>query len=230
MTEFQRFNLNGTQTDNFFKFIFSSYDSDLKMIGNLKNDEHLLYFSLLITIFFILCAAPMEIKSSTKHRVIVNFSDPINAVEWMVVNDNVMGGVSRSRVSINPEGYMVFKGNVSLDYGGGFASLRSSYENWEIGKFDGFVIKVWGDGKTYQFRSRMGNNFSGVAYRHYFQTNNVNWQEIRLPFSKFVPTYRGRIISNAAPLDPYTIRNLGLMISDKQSGNINLKIAWFGVY
>ena len=76
----------------------------------------------------------------------------------------------------------------------------------------------------------MGINFDGVAYRHYFQTNNENWQEIRLPFSKFVPTYRGRIISNAAPLDPHTIRNLGLMISDKQSGNFNLKIAWIGVY
>ena len=76
----------------------------------------------------------------------------------------------------------------------------------------------------------MGNNFDGVAYRQYFQTNNVNWQEIRLPFSKFVPTYRGRIISDAAPLDPKTIRNLGLMISDKQSGNFNLKIAWIGVY
>ena len=148
----------------------------------------------------------------------------------MVVNDNVMGGVSRSRFSINPEGNMVFDGNVSLDYGGGFASLRSSYENWEIGKFEGFVIKVWGDGKTYQFRSRMGNNFSGVAYRQYFQTNNVNWQEIRLPFSKFVPTYRGRILSDVAPLDPESIRNLGLMISDKQAGNFNLKVAWIGVY
>ena len=121
----------------------------------------------------------------------------------------MMGGVSYSRVNINPEGYMLFNGNVSLDYGGGFASVRSSYENWEIGKFDGFIIKVWGDGKTYQFRCRMGNIFDGVAYRHYFQTNNENWQEIRLPFSKFVPTYRGRILSDTAPLDPQAIRNLG---------------------
>ena len=200
------------------------------MIGNLKNNEYLLYFSVLITIYFILSAAPMEIKSSTKHRVIVNFGDPINSVEWMVVNDNVMGGVSRSRVSISPEGFMLFNGNVSLDYGGGFASVRSSYENWGIGKYDGFVIKVWGDGKKYQFRCRIGNNFDGVAYRHYFQTNKENWQEIRLPFSKFVPTYRGRILSDAAPLDPEAIRNLGLMISDKQSGNFNLKVAWIGVY
>ena len=215
---------------NFFTSLLPSYDSDLKMIGNLKNNEYIPHFSVLITILFVLCVVPMEINSSTMHRVIVNFGNPINSGEWRVVNDNVMGGVSHSRVNINPEGYMLFNGNVSLDYGGGFASVRSSYENWEIGKFDGFVIKVWGDGKTYQFRCRMGNNFDGVAYRHYFQTNNENWQEIRLPFSKFVPTYRGRILSDPAPLDPETIRNLGLMISDNQSGYFYLKIAWIGVY
>ena len=200
------------------------------MFGNLKNKKFILNFSILIKFFFVLCVSPMEIESSNKHRLIVNFVEPMNVFEWIVVNDNVMGGISRSRVSINPDGYMLFNGNVSLEYGGGFASVRSSYENWEIGNFDGFVIKVWGDGKSYQFRCRTGNNFDGVAYRHYFQTNNENWQEIRLPFSKFVPTYRGRILSDVKPLDSKAIRNLGLMISDKQSGNFNLKIAWIGVY
>ena len=200
------------------------------MFGNFKNKKFILKFLVQIKFLFVFSVFPMEIKSSNMHRLIVSFVEPINAFEWIVVNDNVMGGISRSRVSINPDGYMLFNGNVSLEYGGGFASVRSSYENWEIGNFDGFVIKVWGDGKSYQFRCRMGNNFDGVAYRHYFQTNNENWQEIRLPFSKFVPTYRGRILSDVKPLDPDAIRNLGLMISDKQSGNFNLKIAWIGVY
>ena len=199
------------------------------MFGNFKK-KNILLQSLVIFNLFLFFAAPMEIKSSDKHRIIVNFATPINTVDWMVVNDNVMGGVSRSRVKINPEGFMEFNGDVSLNYGGGFASVRSSYENWGIGNFDGFVIKVWGDGKSYQFRCRMGNNFGGVAYRHYFQTNSEKWQEILLPFSKFVPTFRGRVISDAKPLDPDSIRNLGLMISDKQSGNFNLKIAWIGVY
>ena len=200
------------------------------MFGKLRNNKFIIHFSVLIKFFFVLCVLPMEIKSSNKDSVIVNFGDTINSVEWRVVNDDVMGGVSRSKVNINPEGYMLFDGNVSLDYGGGFASVRSSYKNWGIGNFDGFVIKVWGDGKSYQFRCRMGNNFDGVAYRHYFQTNNENWQEIRLPFSKFVPTYRGRILLDEIPLDPRAIRNLGVMISDKQSGNFSLKIAWIGVY
>ncbi len=200
------------------------------MFGNFRNDKFILHFSVLIKFFFVLCVFPMEIKSSNMNSVIVNFGDTINSVEWRVVNDDVMGGVSTSKVKINPEGYMLFDGNVSLNYGGGFASVRSSYKNWGIGNFDGFVIKVLGDGKSYQFRCRMGNNFDGVAYRHYFQTNNDNWQEIRLPFSKFVPTYRGRIIPDEIPLDPRAIRNLGVMISDKQSGNFSLKIAWIGVY
>ena len=200
------------------------------MFGNFKNKKFILNFLFQIKFLFVFIVSPMEIESGNMHRLIVSFVEPINAFEWIVVNDNVMGGISRSRVSINPDGYMLFNGNVSLEYGGGFASVRSSYENWEIGNFDGFVIKVLGDGKSYQFRCRMGNNFNGVAYRHYFQTNNENWQEIRLPFSKFVPTYRGRILSDVTPLDPKEIRNLGLMISDKQSGNFNLKIAWIGVY
>jgi len=200
------------------------------MFGNFKNKKFILKFLVQIKFLFVFSVFPMEIESSNKHKLIVSFVEPINAFEWIVVNDNVMGGISRSRVSINAEGYMLFNGNVSLEYGGGFASVRSSYENWEIGNFEGFVIKVWGDGKSYQFRCRTGNNFDGVAYRHYFQTNNENWQEIRLPFSKFVPTYRGRILSDVKPLDSKAIRNLGLMISDKQSGNFNLKIAWIGVY
>jgi len=200
------------------------------MILNLKNNRYLIHFLVQIIIIFHLFTLPMGIKSKTKYRNIVNFKDPTSTVEWMLVNDNVMGGVSRSNVSFSQEGYMVFSGNVSLDYGGGFASVRSSYENWEIGMFDGFVIKIWGDGKTYQFRCRIGNNFDGVAYRHYFKTNKENWHEIRLPFSKFVPTFRGRILPNVKPLDPKEIRNLGLMISDKQYGNFNIKIAWIGVY
>ena len=124
----------------------------------------------------------------------------------------------------------IFKGEVSMEYGGGFASVRTDYENWKIGKFKGFILKVRGDGKTYQFRCRLGNSFDGVAYRHYFQANDENWKEILLPFNEFVPTYRGKILKDSAPMDPESIRHLGLMISDKQSGNFRLEIVWIGVY
>ena len=91
-------------------------------------------------------------------------------------------------------------------------------------------MRVKGDGKTYQFRCRLGNNMNQIAYRHYFQTNNDEWQEIILPFKDFLPTYRGRVLNNFAVLDPNQIKHLGVMISDKQVGDFKLEIDWIGVY
>ena len=76
----------------------------------------------------------------------------------------------------------------------------------------------------------MGNDFDEVSYSHYFVAKNVDWQEVRLPFRDFVPTYRGGILEGFQSLDSQEIRSLGLMISDKQVRNFHLEIAWIGVY
>ena len=61
------------------------------MFGNLNDKKFIIHFSILIKFFFVLCVSPMEIESSNKHRLIVNFVEPMNFFEWIVVNDNVMG-------------------------------------------------------------------------------------------------------------------------------------------
>ena len=81
----------------------------------------------------------------------------------MVVNDGVMGGVSRANVYLHSDGYLLFTGEVSTNYGGGFASVRTDYKYWEIGNFEGFILRVRGDGKTYQFRCLLENNFDQIA-------------------------------------------------------------------
>ena len=65
---------------------------------------------------------------------------------------------------------------------------------------------------------------------HYFVVKNVDWQEVRLPFRDFVPTYGGEILDGFQSLYSQEIRSLGLMISDKQVGYFNLEIAWIGGY
>lgn len=47
-----------------------------------------------------------------------------SAEEWIVVNDGVMGGVSRSAFVDSESGYASFQGVMSLDNNGGFASVR----------------------------------------------------------------------------------------------------------
>ena len=182
---------------------------------------------ILLLLFFV---PTMEIQSAESIKLLLNFRDIDDSGRWMVVNDGVMGGVSRSTVNLHKDGYLLFTGNVSTNYGGGFASIRTDYKNWGIGKNEGLILRVKGDGKTYQFRCRLGNNINQIAYRHYFQTNNDEWQEILLPFKEFLPTYRGRIITNFPELDPKEIKHLGFMISDKQVGDFQLEIDWIGVY
>ena len=186
--------------------------------------------SYLLMFLFLFFALPMETQSVEQIKLLLDFEDTDKSGRWMVVNDDVMGGVSRSNVKLHSDGYLLFDGEVSTNYGGGFASVRTDYKNWEIEKYEGFILRVKGDGKTYQFRCRLGNNINQIAYRHYFQADNEDWQEIILPFKEFLPTYRGRVLTNIPKLDPKGIKQFGFMISDKQVGKFHLKIDWIGVY
>ena len=186
--------------------------------------------SYLLMFLFLFFALPMETQSVDQIKLLLDFEDTDKSGRWMVVNDDVMGGVSRSNVKLHSDGHLLFDGEVSTNYGGGFASVRTDYKNWEIEKYEGFILRVKGDGKTFQFRCRLGNNINQIAYRHYFQADNEDWQEIILPFKEFLPTYRGRVLSNIPKLDPKEIKQFGFMISDKQVGKFHLKIDWIGVY
>ena len=200
------------------------------MLVELVKNSHLRLHRVRIILLLLFFVPIMEIQSAASIKLLLNFRDINDSGRWMVVNDGVMGGVSRSTVNLHNDGYLIFAGNVSTDYGGGFASIRTDYKNWGIGKHEGLILRVKGDGKTYQFRCRLGNNMNQIAYRHYFQTNNDEWQEIILPFKDFLPTYRGRVLNNFAVLDPNQIKHLGVMISDKQVGDFKLEIDWIGVY
>jgi len=200
------------------------------MLVELVKNSHLRLHRVRLILLLLFFVPTMEIQSAASIKLLLNFRDINDSGRWMVVNDGVMGGVSQSTVNLHNDGYLIFAGNVSTDYGGGFASIRTDYKNWGIGKHEGLILRVKGDGKTYQFRCRLGNNMNQIAYRHYFQTNNDEWQEIILPFKEFLPTYRGRVLNNFAVLDPYQIKHLGVMISDKQVGDFKLEIDWIGVY
>jgi hypothetical protein len=148
----------------------------------------------------------------------------------MIVNDGVMGGISESRLSLDQQGFLVFEGRVSLDYGGGFASVRSILNRLDADPFDGILIRFKGDGKRYQLRLRQGDRMDGVAYFRHFETKIGEWEEVFLPFHSFQASYRGRRLPDYPKLDTRRISQLGLMISDKQEGNFRLEVQRIALY
>ena len=55
---------------------------------------------------------------------IYTFSPQMNIREWRIVNDGVMGGISRSSLTLTDIGNGKFSGHVSLANNGGFASIQ----------------------------------------------------------------------------------------------------------
>lgn len=156
---------------------------------------------------------------------LADFGAP-GAPEFRPVNDQVMGGRSVSRWRLDPEGFGVFEGLVSLANGGGFASVRAALENTDLSGHAGVVIRVRGDGQRYRLTLRNDRRFSGVNHMHDFTATDAGWAELFLPFEGFRPSLRGRTPRNAAPLDPAKIRQMGLMIAERQEGPFHLEVAW----
>ncbi len=164
-----------------------------------------------------------------KVKTLIEFL-PKETREWSPINDTVMGGVSSSTIEQASENTAVFKGVVSLENNGGFASIRSRPQRFDLEGHDGIKIRVRGDGKKYKFRIRTDNGFDGPSHQSTFETEPDTWSVHQLPFADFIATYRGRQLRNHPAIDPATIRSFGFLVSDKQEGPFSLEIDWIGVY
>ncbi len=192
-----------------------------------------------ITILFItlsICVIPLLREAGAtenmKHqeRMLLDFSRAENRDSWNIINDGVMGGISRSEIIFSDSGIAIFQGTVSLENNGGFASTRSGSRSYKLGNYSGLLLQIRGDGKDYQLRLRNDDNFDGISYRYRFTTKAETVQIIRAHFTDFEPVFRGRILDDAAPLSPENIQQLGFLIADKQSGTFRIEVDWIKAF
>jgi NADH dehydrogenase [ubiquinone] 1 alpha subcomplex assembly factor 1 len=172
---------------------------------------------------------PTAGTATPRRSVLLDFGDDEEITQWMAVNDVVMGGMSVSAFEPAGPGIARFRGTVSLENSGGFASVRTSPRRWNSSGASAFVLRVLGDGHAYKFTVRTDDGFDGVQYQSRFTPPAGAWYEARLPVESFAATFRGRIVPGSRPLDPARVRALGLMISDKQAGPFELLVDWIGV-
>lgn len=140
---------------------------------------------------------------------------------WGALDDVVMGGVSASSFQVSATGgedggpVGLFKGYVSTDNNGGFASIRS--RNFEpvldLSAYGGFEFRLKGDGHRFKFIVRTSTDWDALGYTSGFDTVKGEWQTIRIPFSSLVPVFRARTVKNAPPFDSSKIASLQLLFS-----------------
>lgn len=159
-----------------------------------------------------------------------DFRDPEALRAWAPIDDRVMGGVSRSRLRHDPAGHAVFEGEVSLQRGGGFASVRSSAGAHGRAGATVCMLEVrGGDGKTFKLGLFTDDRFDSVAWQSAFRPDADGWQSLCLPLAAFRASLRGREVPGAPPLDPSRIRQVGLLLGERQAGPFALDIRRIGL-
>jgi len=156
----------------------------------------------------------------TKH-IIVDFSLKSKTSSWKVVDDVVMGGVSKGNFKINKNGNGFYFGEVSLENNGGFSSLRYRFEEINCTKFSKVILRIKGDGKNYQFRIK--NKYSNYySYISTFSTSG-NWESIEINLKEMYPAFRGRKL-DMANFSSETIEEIAILIGNKKPQNFQLEI------
>jgi hypothetical protein len=158
---------------------------------------------------------------SQNHNTIFNFKENLNLYGWKIVTDSVMGGLSKSTMTLNNENIGMFQGEVSLENNGGFAAVKYNFNKLNVSSFSKISFTVKSDPKKYQLRLKV-NKSDQQSYVSYFETNG-NWQTITLNLNEFYPTFRGRKL-HMPNFSSETIEEIGILIGNKTAEKFNLLI------
>lgn len=153
--------------------------------------------------------------------VIFDFDRQSDVNQWYQTNDDVMGGISNSKMSLDNYGNGVFSGKVSTANNGGFAMTRLPVNISIDDNKSKIVLRLKGDGKKYQFRIKSESN-QRFWYVQSFQTSTKN-EEIELPLSDFYASFRGYEL-NIDNFSETKIKEVAILIGNKKNEEFKLEI------
>lgn len=156
-----------------------------------------------------------------QETTIFNFTKTSKLNNWRIIDDVVMGGRSYGNMSLTEEGHGKFFGDISLDNNGGFSSVRHYFKSKPTSTYSKFIIRIKGDGKTYQFRVKdYSNNRHSYIYK--FETSG-DWETIEIPFSKMYPSFRGYRLS-IPNFEGKQMEEIAFLIGNKKEESFQLLI------
>lgn len=153
--------------------------------------------------------------------MIYDFDLKSDISQWKTTNDDVMGGISSSSITLNTYGHGVFSGTVSTKNNGGFAMIRLALSANLKSSNNTIKLRVKGDNKKYQLRLK-SSNLQRYWYIQSFETKD-DWQEIELSLDEFYPSFRGYRL-NQPNFKSDVIKEIAFLIGNKKDETFKLEI------
>ena len=153
--------------------------------------------------------------------VLFDFNENADISSWRVVDDVVMGGKSSGNFELSPEGHALFYGDVSLENGGGFSSVRYRFNGMTVTPDTKVRLRLMGDGKPYQLLVKHDVR-SYYSYRAEFQTTG-EWQDVEITLNEMKPEFRGNFL-NQPNFDHNQIQEIHIQIANGKEESFRLLI------
>ena len=152
----------------------------------------------------------------------IDLTQPSEYQNWQSTNDNVMGGVSQGQMNFDGQSSL-FSGELSLANNGGFSSINRPIESMPA-EVDRVELTFIGDGRLYQMRLATWKNGNRITYKHEFSTVKGQQQKKVFDLNNFQAVFRGRLIYDAPELAARDIKQVGVLIADKQPGPFSINL------
>lgn len=184
-----------------------------------------------------------------QNRVIWEFRGEKSLQQWTVSSDHEIGGQSEAYLKLGRNN------NTCLVYGtlnstpprdgetrySGYCTVRSKQQlasfdrkkHFDWTTFNTLHLRVRGDGRPWMINIAAETYFSHQKddiYCYFLYTRGgPYWQDVKIPFSKFFLTHRGRIQDDQHALWLDKVNTIGFTLGDKADGPFQLEIDFIGV-
>lgn len=162
-------------------------------------------------------------------QLLYRFASATDLQPWEVYSDQEHGGLSKASLEQNGA-TSIFTGTLSVDIHddtnirmkrSGFTGMRTSHEDsiLDLEPFDTLAFRVKGDGRVYVSNIRTENWIGGLGasrsntWQAFVFAPAGEWSVVRVPLSKYLPTWRGKIIDHNQDLNAARVTGIGLSLS-----------------
>lgn len=176
--------------------------------------------SLLILLF------ALTLSTEPGEALVVEFGNtPGKISDWVLISDNIMGGVSRSKVEYTNRSVQL-SGVISLDNYGGFASLKTRFSKLDLSGYKGVRIRFRSTGQRFAFTLEDSQNWTRPNYKNeFYAQKDGTWETATILFQDFKETVIGE--PTGRKMDPAVLKSIvrmGIITTQKKAGPFSLEV------
>lgn len=156
----------------------------------------------------------------------IDFGRDKQGSDWQIINDGVMGGLSEGE-AILTENSLVYSGNISLQNNGGFSSLRSRFDRFNLSDYETVTIRFKSKGQPFAFVLETSRVWYEPSYRYQFATADDDWKTVKMDLPEFKETRIGRETGAKISEDQLgDVIRMGFINSGKYESEFKLEIEY----